>query len=197
MRKTLALALPAAALVALLAGSVRASQPVWSTRATLTQVGDRLVFTAGDFFTQEGAPVSRRVYRLLRDGTPVLGEVPPALSAPGRAFAGEGVTSYRLRASDYDRTFQLEVYAGVVSRYAHGTFVEWGGRNALTAERPNRSEPLVPRPRGAARSAATLTRDEMLAAANAQIRLWRRQGLSERAIARTRIARARAVLLRR
>jgi hypothetical protein len=196
LRKTLALVLPATVLVALLAGGVRASQPIWAARATITQVGDRLVFTGGDFFTQEGSPVTRRVYRLLRDGTAVLGEVPPSVSRPGISFRGENVTSYRLRPTDYGKSFELEVYAGVASHYPSGLFVEWGGRNALTGEQPNRSEPIVARaPAGV--DTTNLTRDAMVEAANAQIRIWRRQGLSERQIARTRIARARAVLLRR
>jgi len=195
LRKSLALALPALALVATLAGSVQASQPKWGARTTLTQVGDRLVFTGGDFFTEEGAPVTRRVYRLVRDGFTVMGEVPPSRTRPADRFAGEGVTSYRLRPQDYDKTFQVEVYAGVVSNYgSEGVWVEWGGRNAQSGERPNRSEPLVAHAPGLSDTAA-LVREEMLAAANAQIRLWRAQGLSGREIARTRIARARALLL--
>jgi len=197
LRKTLALALTSVVL-AMLAGSVRASQPVWGARTTITQVGDRLVFTGGDFFTQEGAPVSRRVYRLIRDGFTVMGEIPPSRTRLGQRFAGEGVTSFRLRPQDYGKTFQVEVYAGVVSNYggSDGVWVEWGGGNAQSGERPNRSEPLVARPPGLSDTTA-LVRDEMLAAANAQIRLWRAQGLSEREIARTRIARARALLLGR
>jgi hypothetical protein len=186
----------ACAVLAALSGSVRASQPVWGTRASIMQVGDRLVFSSGDFFTLEGTTVSRRVYRLLRNGTPVLGQVPPARTPPGQRFAGEGVTSYALKPWDLNQRFELEVYGGAVSTYADGQWVEWGGRNAQSGELPNRSEPFVPRMISGRSNSATLVRSEMLEVANAQIRIWRAQGWSERQIARTRIARARAALLR-
>lgn len=186
----------ACAVLGALSGSVQASQPIWGSRATVTQVGDRLVFASGDFFTLEGNPVSRRVYRLLRNGAPVLGQVPPARSRPGQQVAGEGITSYALKPWDLGQRFELEVYGGAVSSYPDGEWVEWGGKNAQSGELPNRSEPFVPRAIAGRSDSAKLVRGEMLEAANAQIRIWRTQGWSEKRIARTRIARARAALLR-
>ena len=183
----------------------RASQPVWGARAAIVQQGDILLLRSGDFFTTEGQPVTRRLYRLLRDGRPVFGEVPPLVSTPGHRFEGEDVTQYRLRPTDYGHRFQLETYGGVVSDYSvygHGVVVEWGGKSIQTGETPNRSEVFVPRVPGSLGSpriteTAELTRRRMLAEAEAQIKLWRANGWSEARIARTPIARARAALLRR
>jgi hypothetical protein len=196
-KRTMFAVVLACAVLGVLSGSVQASQPLWGSRATVTQVGDQLVFSSGDFFTPEGTPVSRRVYRLLRNGAPVLGQVPPARTRPAQRFAGEGITSYALKPWDLGQRFELEVYGGALSNYADGEWVEWGGKNSQSGELPNRSEPFVPRSISGRSNSATLVRGEMLEAANAQIRIWRAQGWSERKIARTRIARARAALLGR
>ena len=187
------------------ASATRASQPVWGARASIVQQGDLLLLRSGDFFMIEGAPVSRRIFRLLRDGRPVFGEVPPLVSDPARRFEGEDVTQYRLRPVDYGHRFQLETYGGTVTDYTfsgHGVVVEWGGKSVQTGETPNRSEVFVPRAPGSLgqprlAETAELTRRRMLAEADAQIRLWRANGWSESRIARTPIARARAALLRR
>jgi hypothetical protein len=196
-KRTMFAVVLACAVLGVLSGSVQASQPLWGSRATVTQVGDQLVFSSGDFFTPEGTPVSRRVYRLLRNGAPVLGQVPPARTRPAQRFAGEGITSYALKPWDLGQRFELEVYGGALSSYSDGDWVEWGGKNSQSGELPNRSEPFVPRSISGRSNSATLVRGEMLEAANAQIRIWRAQGWSERKIARTRIARARAALLGR
>jgi hypothetical protein len=182
-----------------------ASQPVWTKRAAIVQVGDRLLFDSGDYFTAEGTTVSRRVFRLLRNGRPVLGEVPPVLSRPETRIAGEGVREYRLRLEDYGQSFVLETYGGVISDYSHigqGRLVEWGGANVQTGERPNRSEVFVPKATPGLSKAISarlveLARLRMLEEANAQLRRWRREGQTEKQIGATRIARARAILLGR
>jgi Putative Ig domain len=115
-----------------------ANEPFWTQRPDLTIQGSRLYASNGGWTSYSG-PVSKNLYRFLRDGLVVKGlngavpkTTPPDLSLPGVTPDDPNAPYYNLSASDVGHCFTAEVWGGTRSTYytVDGTLVydvwEWG-----------------------------------------------------------------------
>jgi hypothetical protein len=135
--------LVAAAASLVLAAPALANEPFWTQRPDLTLQGDRLVASNGGWSSYSG-PVSKNLYRFLRDGVVVKGldgGVPkttaPDVSLPGVTPDDPGAPYYTLTSGDAGHCFTAEVWGGIRSTYytTEGTLVydvwEWGHLNSF------------------------------------------------------------------
>ena len=118
-----------------------ASEPFWTQRPDLTLQGNRLYASNGGWSAYSG-PVTRNLYRFVRDGLVVKGYVgdvpkstPPWLELPGVTPDDPGAPYYVVSAADVGHCFVAQVWGGTRSTYVTGDgqvaydVWEWGNRN--------------------------------------------------------------------
>jgi Putative Ig domain len=131
----------AALVVLVLPSTAVASEPFWTQRPDLTLQGNRLYASNGGWSAYSG-PVTRNLYRFVRDGVVVKGYVddvpkstPPWVVLPGVTPDDPGAPFYVVTAADVGHCFVAQVWGGTRSTYVTGDgqvaydVWEWGNRN--------------------------------------------------------------------
>lgn len=137
------LVLPIAVGALTAAPSAVASEPFWTQRPDLSLQGNRLYASNGGWSSYSG-PVTRNLYRFLRDGTIVKGypedvpkTTPPATALPGVTPDDPNAPYLVVTATDVGHCFVAQVWGGIRSTYitADGQVAydvwEWGNRNVF------------------------------------------------------------------
>jgi Putative Ig domain len=120
-----------------------ASEPFWTQRPDLSLQGNRLYASNGGWASYSG-PVTRNLYRFLRDGAVVKGypedvpkTTPPARTLPGVTPDDPNAPYLVVTATDVGHCFVAQVWGGIRSTYvtADGQLAydvwEWGNRNVF------------------------------------------------------------------
>ena len=143
------LAVAAAAIV--LVPSAAGSQPKWGDRAIIVQaVSVVQVADRGNWFVEGGGAVDRFVIVWTvtwPDGRQlVVGKPPEQRQRPDEPLpSGYDAFTFRLLPTMIGAEIRATLYGGTLSAYPDGQWIEWGGANARSGERPMVTYPLLVR----------------------------------------------------